>query len=108
MLTRNVAARPDLHPQRIVAARSLDQHAEAGVREARARVTRGGLHHLPVAARHQHLGHGLAQRLALGDSNSGRMPGNGRIVRRNFSRYRAPCAARISSFNLRVLLPRSK
>ena len=59
--------RTDLHRQRIIAARALDQHAEAGVGKARAGIPGDGMHDLPIAARHQHLGDRFAQGLALGD-----------------------------------------
>jgi hypothetical protein len=67
VLARHVLPRAHLHRQRVVAVRSFDQHAEAGVGEAGTRIPGNGLHDLPVAARHQHLGDRLAQRLALGD-----------------------------------------
>ena len=67
MLARHVPARADMHRQCVVAARSFHQHAKAGVREARAGVLGDGVDDLLIAARHQHLGDSLAQRLALGD-----------------------------------------
>ena len=61
MPARNICADPDALSKRVVARRALDQHAEAGVGEASAVVLRHRMHHLALAARHQHVRHGFAQ-----------------------------------------------
>ena len=71
VLPRQVAARADVHGQRVVARRPLHQQAEARVREARAGVAGDRVNDVAVAARHQDVGDGLAQRFALG--NGGEM-----------------------------------
>jgi len=67
MLARQVAPGADLQRERIVAGRALDQHAEAGIGKAGAGIPGDRVGHVPVAARDQHVGYYLAQRLALGD-----------------------------------------
>jgi hypothetical protein len=61
MLVRDVGPQPELLGEHVVAGRALDQHAEAGVGEARAVVLRHRADHLPVAAHDQHVGHRFAQ-----------------------------------------------
>ena len=63
MLPRQIAARADLHGERVVARRALDQHAEACVGEPRAGILGDRVHDVAVAARHQHVGDRFAQRL---------------------------------------------
>ena len=67
MRTRNIAAHADLGRQVVVAGRALDQHAKAGVGEARAGILDHRMHDVAVAAFDQHVGHRFAQRSALRD-----------------------------------------
>ena len=67
MLPRDVAAHADFARQRIVAVRAGDQGAEAGIGEAGAAVLHHRMHHVAVAALDQDVGHGFAERVALGD-----------------------------------------
>ncbi len=53
--------------QRVVAGRALDQHAEAGIGEARAGILDHRMDDVAVAAFDQHVGHRLAERAALRD-----------------------------------------
>ena len=67
MQTRQIGPRADPERQRVVGGRALDQQPEGGVGKARALVPGDRVSDLAVAARHQHVGHRLAQALALGN-----------------------------------------
>jgi hypothetical protein len=65
MLPRQIGPRSHQHRELVVADRALEQHAEAGMGDARRGVPRHRVGDLLLTARHQHVGHRLAEVLAL-------------------------------------------
>ena len=72
-MRRNIRPRADLFGQIAVAFRALDQRGEAALRQLRGLIVGDVVHHLGVAAPHQHVGDRLADAVAAGDGDQMRL-----------------------------------